>query len=42
MKDAKRNKHSDRLTPGDYIALHLLNVIVCSITIGVLYHSYYP
>ena len=45
MKDAENNNEHDsnsKLTVGDYIALHLLNAIICSITIGVLYHSYYP
>ena len=29
------------LKPKDYIALHCLNVIICAITIGVLYEIYF-
>lgn len=29
------------LKPKDYIALHLLNCIICAITIGVLYEIYF-
>ena len=29
------------MKPGDYIALHLLNCVICAITIGVLYNVYF-
>tara|TARA_R110002060_G_scaffold47568_1_gene58608 strand:+ start:410 stop:583 length:174 start_codon:yes stop_codon:yes gene_type:complete len=29
------------MKPGDYIALHLLNCVICAITIGVLYNIYF-
>jgi hypothetical protein len=29
------------MKPGDYIALHLLNCVICAITIGVLYQVYF-
>ena len=29
------------LKPRDYIALHILNCVVCAVTIGVLYEIYF-
>ena len=29
------------MKPSDYIALHLLNCVICAITIGVLYNVYF-
>ncbi len=29
------------MKPRDYIALHLLNCIICAVTIGVLYNIYF-
>jgi len=29
------------MKPSDYIALHLLNCVICAITIGVLYTVYF-
>ena len=29
------------MKPSDYIALHLLNCVICAITIGVLYNIYF-
>ena len=29
------------MKPRDYIALHLLNGIICAVTIGVLYNIYF-
>jgi hypothetical protein len=35
------DRASVMLKPKDYIALHLLNCIICAITIGVLYEIYF-
>jgi len=32
---------SPRMKPRDYIALHLVNCVICAITIGVLYNIYF-
>jgi hypothetical protein len=29
------------MKPSDYIALHLLNCVICAITIGILYNVYF-
>jgi hypothetical protein len=36
-------EHIERphMKPSDYIALHLLNCVICAITIGVLYNVYF-
>jgi len=34
-------KKKHKLSASDYVALHLLNCVVCAITIGVLYTVYF-
>jgi amino acid transporter len=39
--NAVANGGKELMKPSDYIALHLLNCVICAIVIGVLYNVYF-
>lgn len=39
--NATVNGEEELMKPRDYIALHLLNCVICAVTISVLYNIYF-